>query len=74
MLVSAGRLHELVISLLVNAKTVTTGGGYCRRIVLEFTALPDEQHRHEAIHIQPGMSRREIAAELRLAADNIEAN
>jgi hypothetical protein len=57
-------------SVLVNAKIVSTGDGYVRRISLEF--MEGTRRKREQISILPGMSRLEVAASLHKAADEID--
>ena len=63
-----------MISVLLNASLTYDGDGYCRRLQLAFAEGKGKVHRHpcDAITIFPGMTRGEVAAALRTAADRIE--
>ena len=55
--------------VLVNARIISTGDGYVRRISLEF--MHGTRRKCEKISIMPGMDRDEVARVLRKAAGEI---
>ena len=60
-----------MIAVLLNAKLISNGDGYVRKISLDF--FQATRHKNHLIMLQPGMSREEVAASLRKTADEVQA-